>query len=223
MSEDHMMTKRASKESESRRDPKILDWRGNRKALEAIGGAQADIRRLHGYKITLTTRGGFSETDAHEIVHSSETQTKEACSQWLRDQGAKLREAKQIGKGSPVRRFKMLSLPEISDLADHMMEVCRSPGPQLRALIRECLNVNSHRAALAKNQSCEFDAAVQIDAQCKASGKSRLDGRELARRVGINPSQILRWRRQDRFKMLVEQVAERIRRGNSGSWVVIEN
>jgi hypothetical protein len=87
---------------------------------------------------------------------------------------AKLRQAKKLGKGSPVRRFKMLSLSEISDLASHMQDVCRSSGPQLRALIGELLNSDSHRAALARKQSCAFDAAVQIDGQFKAGGKSPL-------------------------------------------------
>jgi hypothetical protein len=69
MLEDHMAAKKASQQGENRRDPKILDWIGNRKALKVIGDTLADLRRLDGYKVMLTTKGGFSETEAHEAIH----------------------------------------------------------------------------------------------------------------------------------------------------------
>jgi hypothetical protein len=162
-------------------DRQIVEMFGDPEVNQFLSDALALPRRVKAMGETLKNSGEFCELEIEQALYSRESQTKEAPARWLRAELAKLREAERQGIGAPVRLGNSMSRLKISDIAAYMLEESRSPGPQLRALIMELLDVDRHGAALAQQQPAAFEAAVQIDGRVKGARRKLPSAAELAR------------------------------------------
>lgn len=104
---------------------------------------------------------------------------------WLRGELKKIRESKP---GSALSRI------EIANMAMMMLERREKKRKQLLCLLRELLDLDRHREARNK-QVARMQYCAVLDAIATRLGVRRSDS-ELARRVGVERTTVLKWRRR---------------------------
>jgi transposase-like protein len=173
------------------------EWPGHVLADRSV---DSFIRRMTHNENTLTEKGKFDSGAVMKALVNPEPETKEAVSTWLIEELGRLREGERVAGQAPARRGETLSRIQIADIAMTMIECLdHSIGEKLICLLQALLDIDRHRLAFSKQQSREFEIAAAIEGQ--ASAKGRLFGvREIARAVGVNPSTISAWRRDQKYK-----------------------
>jgi len=169
------------------------------------GDLDAFRRRMSSLAELLETRGGFKRTVVERALTGPRARSKEKIALWLRAQLKELRQNERCNGAAPVRRDKMISRTAISDAAISMLQFLEeAPCNNLICLTMELLEVDRHRAALAKSFGDPFILAVCEEAKAALTGEA-FGVRELARRISVEPSTVLRWRRKDIYKKDVEE------------------
>jgi hypothetical protein len=116
----------------------------------------------------------------------------------------------------PVRESKMLPRSVIAEAADDLLEDCGTwgypPGPELSALIRELLGVDRTRKQADREYKAKYEAAWIL-------AQAEVGVRKLAGMVGVKPSTVSTWKRDQAFIEQIEhnkRLLDRRRRGESG-------
>jgi hypothetical protein len=156
-------------------------------------------RRLAAHCELMRKRGGFRLEEAAQAVISTNPEDKQAVARWLRGELKKLREA-ETGS-APVRRGKSRLI--IADLAMTMTESLECLGEDLVGLLRQLLDVDRHRKALAEIRSEKFETAVSILAEGYLKGQ-KYGIRKLAKMVSTSPSTVKAWRQSPMFRKAFE-------------------
>jgi hypothetical protein len=162
-------------------------------------------RRHEDIGALLTDLGGFPEEVERRFLSGRHN---EEVSLWLREQLSRLREAEKVTSTAPVLSGSSMGRAMISDIAFTMLEIQvldnhGEPGPNLLILLAELLNVDRHRLAKAnvtKNTESK-DAAAHSDARCPNIGV-----RSLAKKLGVAPSTISKWRRDVDYQTRVKSI-----------------
>ena len=117
-----------------------------------------------------------------------------------------LRKHKTTTKPSPVRSQGVVSKRIISEAAMHLLNLCvvwnYPPGPMLRELFRELLNVQGVRTGAPRRADSRW-RAVHILAKDPA-----ISNHQLARRVHVYPTTVMRWRKDSTFIAEVERASK---------------
>jgi hypothetical protein len=117
-----------------------------------------------------------------------------------------LRRHKTTTKPSPVRSQGVVSKRIISDAAIHLLNLCfvwnYAPGPMLRDLFRELLNVEGVRTGAPRRADARW-RAVRILAE-----QPDISSRKLAEDLGVHPTTVTRWRKNSSFIAEVERTSK---------------
>jgi hypothetical protein len=178
-----------------------------RRTVRRISGSE-DHLRINSLFNLLRKRGPASISfDAlFHALRSPEIGSKEQVALWLRDELKKVRKSET---GNALSRI------EIADAAMTMIErwlglrdlTCDLPpdgsGVNLLGLLRELLDVDRHRAALAeKSGRLEYCALTEAVATCCYG--EHLSDNELAQRCGVSRVTVLNWRRSAAYRRELE-------------------
>jgi hypothetical protein len=109
--------------------------------------------------------------------------------------------------GAPVRASGLLPRSVIGETALDLLDSCRNtnraPGPHLVCLFRELLNLDVDHG-LTTYDDVKTWMAFAI------ARNPKIATRALARKIGVEPSTVSRWRRSPEFKQAVEREAQSI-------------
>jgi AcrR family transcriptional regulator len=176
-------------------------------------------RRLNELRDILVERGHFSSVAATQALTNARSESKEKAARWLRNELQFLRKEEQKAGSSPVRRKKLLSRLIIADLAITMLQFLQeAPQENLVCLLQELLDVDRHRRAQVQPESY-FDA-IRGEARARVLGK-RFKVRRLAKRIGVNPSTITRWRKSKEYERDISTLV-RSHQEHLESWIARE-
>jgi hypothetical protein len=176
-------------------------------------------RRLNELRNILVERGHFSSVTATQALTDAWSESKEKAARWLRNELQFVRKEEQKVGSSPVRRGKLLSRLIIADLAITMLQFLQeAPQENLVCLLQELLDVDRHRRAQVQLESY-FDA-IKGEARARVLGK-RFKVRRLAKRIGVSPSTITRWRKSKEYERDISALV-RSHQEQIPSWIASE-
>ena len=192
---------------------KTTDGRGLRFGIRVPRKKTKKTRRDKIAEIAeIIAAGKRLQTDGRTALTASE-----ALAIFLRICVRDLKYAERTRNAAAVRTQGLVPRSVIAEVATDLLGSCQlwnySSGPELNALIRELLNVDTDKHGATRHVDAPEQARFII------AQDPTVHTRELARRLDVNASTISRWRGRPEFKEKVEQTARWIGSlKSSGRW-----
>ena len=145
---------------------------------------------------------GLKPKDVFAATMADDPDGIKAIASRLRSELKKLRDGEAKAGEAPFRNRNAQSRLWIADVAQTMLEgLTDRPEDELLSLVRELLDLDRHRKALAGRPEVrmKFENAANLEAEAEIQG-ARYGVRALARQVRVSPSTITAWRKDPKYR-----------------------